>query len=107
LQDYEIKVGDILKIGRVKFAVKEINLKSHVSGQQMMKTDDQEYKDLKNVITDSKEIEEMDCPEEDKPRCRFDWGSEATEENPLVVPCQCQGSIGYIHLNCLKQWMRT
>ena len=32
---------------------------------------------------------------------------EGGEENPLVQPCTCTGSMKYIHLSCLKQWIGT
>ncbi len=28
-----------------------------------------------------------------------------TEEKPIIKPCQCQGSMKYIHLECLKKWV--
>lgn len=39
------------------------------------------------------------CYEEEDPLSNFD--------NPLVQPCTCSGSLRYIHLNCLKQWLNT
>jgi hypothetical protein len=39
--------------------------------------------------------------------CRFCWGSDSTEENPCIVPCKCSGSVGFIHFNCLKNWLST
>jgi hypothetical protein len=27
--------------------------------------------------------------------------------NPFVEPCQCSGSVKYVHLNCLKEWIHT
>jgi hypothetical protein len=32
---------------------------------------------------------------------------EDNEENPLVRPCTCSGSLKYIHLKCLKHWINT
>ncbi len=26
--------------------------------------------------------------------------------NPMITPCQCSGSMRYIHLNCLRQWIK-
>lgn len=103
--DYEISVGDVLKIGRVKFAVKEMCVNGHVEEERDHRWT--EFKELKNIITDPKEIEAMGLPEDDQPRCRFDWSSDCSPENPLIVPCSCTGSIGYLHLNCLKQWMSS
>ena len=39
--------------------------------------------------------------------CRICYGEEDDSENPLVQPCTCHGSLKYIHLNCLKHWLRT
>lgn len=54
--DYEIKVGDILKIGRVKFAVKAMNIVTEKGEHQFSEMDieESEYKELKEVITDPK-----------------------------------------------------
>lgn len=45
-------------------------------------------------------------------KCRICWGSEDEldlnkEFNPLISPCKCHGSIGLIHLKCLKEWLET
>ena len=32
---------------------------------------------------------------------------ESPEDNPLVQPCKCSGSLKYIHLKCLKHWIMT
>jgi hypothetical protein len=39
------------------------------------------------------------CYEEEDPISNFG--------NPLVQPCNCSGSLKYIHLNCLKHWLNT
>ncbi len=40
--------------------------------------------------------------------CRICYGEEEDEkENPMVQPCQCSGSLKYIHLLCLKHWIMT
>ena len=39
--------------------------------------------------------------------CRICYMEEGGEENPLVQPCTCTGSMKYIHLSCLKQWIGT
>ena len=32
---------------------------------------------------------------------------EDTDSNPLIQPCLCSGSLKYIHLDCLRQWIGT
>ena len=39
--------------------------------------------------------------------CRICYGEEENDENPLLQPCTCSGSMKYIHLNCLKTWINT
>lgn len=48
---------------------------------------------------------------QDKPSCRICWGTEEVDDggffNPLISPCNCIGTITYIHLKCLKGWLET
>lgn len=37
--------------------------------------------------------------------CRICHG-EGTAEDPLFYPCQCRGSIKYIHQGCLEEWLK-
>lgn len=39
------------------------------------------------------------------PQCYicYETGSEG---NPLINPCQCAGSVKYVHLNCLSRWIQ-
>lgn len=36
--------------------------------------------------------------------CRFCLESKKTKENPLLAPCECKGSIEFVHLVCLNRW---
>ena len=36
--------------------------------------------------------------------CRFCLESKKTLENPLLAPCECKGSIEFVHLLCLNRW---
>ena len=37
--------------------------------------------------------------------CRFCFSDEQTEDNPLVSPCSCIGSLKLIHYQCLRTWL--
>ena len=49
----------------------------------------------------------------DKDSESFDGGccriclSEEEEDNPLICPCKCAGSMGQIHLECLRSWLNS
>jgi hypothetical protein len=40
-------------------------------------------------------------------KCRFCWQTMATPDNPLLKCCRCAGSVGSIHLECLKSWLKV
>ena len=40
-------------------------------------------------------------------QCRVCLGEDASDlRNPIIVPCQCRGTMRHVHLNCLKHWIR-
>ena len=39
--------------------------------------------------------------------CRICYNEEESPDDPLLQPCNCSGSMKYIHLSCLKQWLNT
>lgn len=120
LQDYEIQERDILKIGRVKFAVKEIG---YATDSQKMEVDQSNLRErghsANSIHTTAKddefeEFEEVTAImnadpeiESDEKKCRFCWTSGACEENPLLGSCKCAGSVGFIHLKCLCSWLEV
>lgn len=32
---------------------------------------------------------------------------EDSENDPLITPCSCSGTMKYMHLSCLKEWMKS
>ena len=133
MQDYEIQQGDILKVGRVKFAVKEIKI-SDTPTETKMEVDSSPQKSAERLFglaanapnvknaeeEDEENLEEYemvesildsakngsdDAPTEETPRCRFCWDTKAIPENPLFSTCKCAGSVGYIHFECLRSWL--
>ena len=67
-----------------------------VMGQTPEEIYAQELKEATPVITFS---------ESTPAQCRFCWGPESCIDNPLIVPCKCSGSVGFIHYDCLKNWL--
>ena len=61
----------------------------------------------KNFISNNNNIIEEKKKTLKKKICRICYIEEDTEENPLIQPCICSGSMKYIHLNCLKHWIST
>jgi hypothetical protein len=38
--------------------------------------------------------------------CRFCLCNKQTRKNPLISPCNCKGSLEFVHLKCLNRWRR-
>ena len=36
--------------------------------------------------------------------CRICFMTENTQNNPLISPCDCRGTLKYVHQNCLQHW---
>ena len=121
MNEYNIKEGDIIKIGRIMIRIKTIKFsKKNSSNKNINKTDQnknndnksintnfsQNLEEIKSPIKQSKKIKENKEPTNNK-LCRICYGEEESKENPLVQPCICSGSMKYIHLNCLKTWINT
>ena len=39
--------------------------------------------------------------------CRICLGEESSGADPLICPCKCAGSMGHIHLECLREWLNS
>ena len=39
--------------------------------------------------------------------CRICYGDYSLKENPLISPCECKGSMKYIHYLCLKNYLNS
>jgi hypothetical protein len=37
--------------------------------------------------------------------CRICFSEESEKEDPLISPCKCSGTMQYVHLKCLRQWL--
>ena len=118
--EYNIKEGDILKIGRILIRIKTIKFsKNNKNNKTKTKTESNQVNDKQSINTNfSQNLKEIQTipnhhqikePKEiDTTKlCRICYGEEETPDNPLVQPCICSGSMKYIHLNCLKTWINT
>lgn len=38
------------------------------------------------------------------PMCRFCWGTKDNKNNKLFNPCECKGTLEYVHQQCLNRW---
>ena len=142
-EGYRLRDGDLMKLGKVIFKVKEIKVESsnkrrhenkfpqnlnsassinnnnNNNKSQMVK--ERTFVDIKNqfgskgIDFDHKNTNNVDIPDipKDKkkkyilPQCRICLMDDNEPENPLVNPCNCIGSVRFIHVECIKKWLMS
>ena len=97
MNEYNLKEGDILKIGRITIRIKSIKFKKNSEINP-------NFKEIQENNT--KNMQETNKQQQNK-TCRICYLEEEDANNPLIQPCICSGSMKYIHLNCLKKWLNT
>lgn len=103
---YKLMSNDILKLGRVKFKVKEIfieGVESEVGTKfdQRNESDDIMNVELTNVIKEENGEHVGELP------CRICLSECFTDDNPLMSLCTCSGTMKFIHLNCIQNWLKS
>ncbi|EZG89040.1 putative zinc finger/FHA domain protein [Gregarina niphandrodes] len=91
---YPLSEGDVIKLGRFKLRVKQIVSEDRPNTLVDWRLDDSEFP-----------VAELSPEEALNTQCRICLTEGAEENNPLVRACHCKGSIMYVHLECLRQWV--
>ncbi|CAD8048975.1 unnamed protein product [Paramecium primaurelia] len=79
---YPLNVNDIFRLGKMTFRISSLSF-----------TTQNEHEFSNRSKADSNE------------QCRICLGN-AQSSNPLLNPCKCSGSLKYIHLECMKRWLK-
>lgn len=91
--DYQLLKYDIIKLGRVKFRIKDFSGEGSTIDKENISEGDR-HEDLRH-LDDFVLNPDQDAVVETS--CRFCWNSYAPPENPLLGACRCQGSVNYLH----------
>jgi len=89
---HNLAQNDLFRLGRVKFRVRQLVLEGPaqpslcVDGTKRTTCGWQRGKDI-----------ESKC-------CRICLMEGPEDDDPLLAPCACKGSINYVHLKCLRHW---
>ncbi|CAD8058606.1 unnamed protein product [Paramecium sonneborni] len=79
---YPLNINDIFRLGKLTFRISSMSFNSQ-----------NEPELLNHSRADSNE------------QCRICLGNNQIL-NPLLNPCKCSGSLKYIHLECMKRWLK-
>ena len=117
--DYYLCKNDVIKLGRVKYSLNEINIPSRQNNidrsqplNDITKYDiDELNKNTEPVfdfIFQAKDSSEFKEIPEDERMCKICYSDDNDKENnPLVHLCNCNGGLRFSHFECIKKWMET
>lgn len=98
---YKLAEGDIIKLGRVKLTVKETCIPAQIAALHTNQSLEQRQASIgspgKADLSQSTLTAQF--------ACRICLTDTYTKVNPLMTPCKCAGTMRYIHLECLQQWL--
>lgn len=91
----QLVAGDVLKLGRVYVRVRALSLTGEDS--------------VALACLKAPMVVQPYQPSDEEPQsvCRICLSEGQTEDNPLISPCDCAGTVRYLHLDCLQEWLRT
>jgi hypothetical protein len=120
---YQFKINDVVWIGRLAFWVRSISTENYTSDDIISETNEaaielgtkrklkqkgslnkkKKSNDSLEEILDSQPVH---IAKEKGATCRICLGEEEDEpDSCLISPCKCSGTMKYIHLCCLKNWL--
>eukprot|EP00826_Nyctotherus_ovalis_P019423 TRINITY_DN1598_c0_g3_i1.p1 TRINITY_DN1598_c0_g3~~TRINITY_DN1598_c0_g3_i1.p1 ORF type:complete len:322 (+),score=24.22 TRINITY_DN1598_c0_g3_i1:86-1051(+) len=114
VEGYKLSERAVIRMGRCKYTVKEL-----VAFPEIIKTADnmgtEEENGLKNVVNRLPEVLAKNLGSNSAPlskgeerQCRVCLGEDNSPPNKLIEsPCMCIGSVRLIHVDCLKQWLKS
>ena len=117
--DYFLCKNDVIKLGRVKYTLNEINLPSQQNNiDRAAPTTDPNKYDIDGLNKNTEPVFEFifeakdssdytDIPDDER-LCKICYNEDNDKErNPLVHLCNCNGGLRFSHFECIKRWMET
>lgn len=95
----KLKEGDSIKLGRFKLRVRQLVADDDGNSQGASMAVSSTFSPKVCVSTEQPE-QSVACR-----ICLMDSSDSGEGEDPLIRPCECKGSIEYIHLDCLRHWI--
>jgi hypothetical protein len=109
---HRLREGDKIKLGKIMFKVREMK------SEDFQETEKNEFKSnlpqyqklqLNTNFYSSKTLKIN--PKVTKTKmsliCRICLSEEIDEDDPLINPCGCTGSVRFIHLKCIRRWLNS
>ena len=98
-----MKIGSVIRIGKVKLKVTFLKIREN----EFIFDKEKENNESLFVQENQKEIIEENLNTNEQGTCRICFQNNNVIDNPLVSICECKGSLEYIHLTCLSNWVSS
>jgi hypothetical protein len=96
---YQICKGDVLRLGRLKFRVLDLKGSLHSEPIPGFK--------LSDILNEKNDDEIDETGPVYKLPCRICLSEVFAQDNPLISPCKCTGTMKFIHLKCLQLCLKS
>lgn len=106
---YELHKGDVIKLGRVEYRIVELNNGQSIENER----DDTNNDSCLNYANKEFDIDNQEIPPNTEMICRYCLHDTCNSNDPdsidnaLIFCCQCVGSSGGVHYQCLKSWIKN
>lgn len=117
---YRLREGDVIKLGKVVFKIKEIRVDEKPKNSEANQNNLQYLKDKTVADNNNRELENINNPPDNlyennkqkkknsQAKCRICLMEDGDFDNPLInLPCSCKGSMRHIHVSCLQRWLKS
>lgn len=98
---YEINEEDIIKIGHLRLKFDKIYFDDNIGEIEKKINNNNESSISSEKNKSGKNINNNTEPNETH-YCRICYQKEINNNDPLICPCKCYGSMKFVHLSCLK-----
>ena len=120
----KLKEGSVIKLGKMILEVKEIRTNSnntiyrgkdknfyeneeHNNIRGSIDIDQNNYNSDNNLILRQNRTNTHKTKCKNNQMCRFCLCEDNEEKNPLIAPCKCSGTMKFIHIDCLRNWLKS
>ena len=103
----------MVKLGRVKFRIKEFRGTPNIANKASTKNDNQTKIEGENALSKEESIRKSsiasmkDSVSGSGATCRICLADSPEPGNPFFSPCNCAGTMKYVHLKCLQKWLKS
>lgn len=92
----------MIKIGRLFFSIIEVHIENP---EKFVDSAPIKEKPKKKSRKSSQKETKIDAGSIKKNACKYCLEEEDDPTNPLISPCKCKGTMGFVHAKCMFKWI--